>query len=535
MQYYIDGINGNDYNDGFTTATAWKTPKRANSVLLAPGDEILFKRGGTYVGSLIPKGSGTKDAPIVISAYGEGSRPILMPSPEDPITKDSVDTYFQEYWYVSTSNTPFKGVDQILLKNVEHYEIRDLELYDPNYDANCPVYTGGSGEYSDDSGNNYLPTGDMPNQRYRRGITIYAEDTGDLRGFVIDNVAIHGYRGTNSNRGKSAGGIIIQINTSPDMSKQVPTAIHDITVTNCELHHLGRSGINFTSPWCGRTHYSQVTDGDDWGDYGYPSSFETAGWLPCENIYFANNVIYDIDGDGIIIDNCKNVLVECNKVYRTHLRCRMAVGIFPWNSDNVVIQYNEVFDTSPEDHVGSRADSQGIEIDALCRDVIVQYNYLYNNFGGFLMNCNTDDLRGFRHTFRYNVSRYEGNGFGVIDWHKNCIGGEVYGNTVLINADSGYFFANKHASEGGPGCPKISVGHRFYDNTFIYDGGNMKLSDANGEWAGEKYQLRLDSIEWTSNKFINFPAELTHALLGGEDKGNVIANVGPAGPKHGGA
>ena len=372
VTYYIDDAGGSDNMSGLSPDTAWKTVQRANDVLLNPGDSILFKRGGKFIGSLIPKGSGTKESPIVISAYGEGARPVLMPHPEYPITKDSRDTYFMEYWYVSTSNTPYKGVDQILLKNVEHYEIRNLELYDPNYEENKPVYTGGQNEFSDDSGNNYLPTGDKPNQRYRRGITIYAEDTGDLRGFLIDNVAIHGYRGTNSNRGKSAGGIIIQVNTNPDKTKQVPTAIHNITVTNCELHHLGRSGINFTTPWCGRTHYSSVTEGDDWGPYGYPSSFDTAGWIPFENIRIANNVIHDIDGDGVIIDNCKNVMVEYNKVYRAHLSCRMAVGIFPWNSDNVIIQYNEVFDTSPDDgHFGNRADSQGIEIDALCRDVIV--------------------------------------------------------------------------------------------------------------------------------------------------------------------
>src|SRR5699024_2115837 len=89
--------------------------------------------------------------------------------------------------------------------NQEYWEVRDLELYDPTYEENEQTSV------------------------YRRGINISAEDAGDLNYFNFDNLEIHGFRGPNTNEGKSSGGIIMTVNTNlNDKSKRVPTAIHDI-------------------------------------------------------------------------------------------------------------------------------------------------------------------------------------------------------------------------------------------------------------------------------------------------------------------
>ncbi|MHC4572472.1 MAG: hypothetical protein ACYS0C_10415, partial [Planctomycetota bacterium] len=73
--YYVDSKKGNDNNDGNSQEKAWKSLDRVNSVIFAPGDNILFKAGTNYKGQLKPQGSGKDGSPIVINKYGKGSKP----------------------------------------------------------------------------------------------------------------------------------------------------------------------------------------------------------------------------------------------------------------------------------------------------------------------------------------------------------------------------------------------------------------------------------------------------------------------------
>lgn len=71
-------VSGNDSNNGSITAP-YKTVAKVNTIFntLNPGDSVLFKRGETFYGTLSISKSGTASQPIVIGAYGEGSKPIL--------------------------------------------------------------------------------------------------------------------------------------------------------------------------------------------------------------------------------------------------------------------------------------------------------------------------------------------------------------------------------------------------------------------------------------------------------------------------
>ena len=70
--YYVDPA-GNDSNNGQSTATAWQSISKVNTQTFLPGDQILFKAGGTWAGQLLPKGSGSSGSLIVIDMYGTGS------------------------------------------------------------------------------------------------------------------------------------------------------------------------------------------------------------------------------------------------------------------------------------------------------------------------------------------------------------------------------------------------------------------------------------------------------------------------------
>ncbi len=77
--YYVDDLRGRDEADGTSPDRAWATLDRVNHAELAPGDRVLFRRGGVWRGQLRPR-SGAPGAPIVYAAYGEGAKPRLLGS-----------------------------------------------------------------------------------------------------------------------------------------------------------------------------------------------------------------------------------------------------------------------------------------------------------------------------------------------------------------------------------------------------------------------------------------------------------------------
>ncbi|MBR1588654.1 MAG: right-handed parallel beta-helix repeat-containing protein, partial [Kiritimatiellae bacterium] len=85
--WHVDSAGGDDAADGTSPATAWRTLDRVNRATIAPGDRVLFRRGGLWRGTLRPA-SGAPGKPVVYSWYGTGPKPILQNSsdrsrPED--------------------------------------------------------------------------------------------------------------------------------------------------------------------------------------------------------------------------------------------------------------------------------------------------------------------------------------------------------------------------------------------------------------------------------------------------------------------
>src|SRR5688500_4480058 len=80
--YYFSSTSGNDSRTSTQAqnpSTPWKTLSKLNSFFssLQPGDFVLFKRGETFYGSITANKSGTATAPITISDYGTGNRPVI--------------------------------------------------------------------------------------------------------------------------------------------------------------------------------------------------------------------------------------------------------------------------------------------------------------------------------------------------------------------------------------------------------------------------------------------------------------------------
>lgn len=76
--YYVSSA-GHDDADGLSPQNAWHTLDRVNRADLRPGDEVLFRRGDTWRGSLHPR-SGSAAGVITYGAFGEGPLPALLGS-----------------------------------------------------------------------------------------------------------------------------------------------------------------------------------------------------------------------------------------------------------------------------------------------------------------------------------------------------------------------------------------------------------------------------------------------------------------------
>lgn len=73
--YYVSNSIGNDNNNGTSQATPWKTLSKVNSMMstYVGGDQILFRKGEEWYGTLTISKSGTSANRIVFGAYGSGA------------------------------------------------------------------------------------------------------------------------------------------------------------------------------------------------------------------------------------------------------------------------------------------------------------------------------------------------------------------------------------------------------------------------------------------------------------------------------
>lgn len=139
--WYINGNNGMDSNDGNSPETAWKTLSMVGNSRFGPGDRIFLKRGTRFDGSIVLKSSGSAEAPIVVASYGDGPRPVIDAS-------------------------GYRTGVHVL--NADYIEVRDLEI------------TGDGGRMVDGSP-----------ERERFGVLVSARNAGSVNHIAIRNLHIH--------------------------------------------------------------------------------------------------------------------------------------------------------------------------------------------------------------------------------------------------------------------------------------------------------------------------------------------------------
>jgi len=274
--------------------------------------------------------------------------------------------------------------EALLIENQDNVEVSNLEL----------TNTGASRE------------------TFRYGVRVRAWDYGVMHNIRLKNLFVHDVNGSLVKKDRGEGHGIVWENGG----QRVKSRFDGLLIESCRLARTDRNGI------CGFV--------------PYPSADRTNR---STNVVIRGNLLEDIGGDGIKVWGCKGALVEHNVLRGARQRCDdYAAGIWPWASDDTVIQFNEV------SGLKGTKDGEAFDSDAHTTNSIFQYNYSHDNDGGFLLVCCSNNNGT---VVRYNISQNDHTRlFHMADGNNNVA---IYNNVFYIgkNDDVQLFLWSGHDQE----------------------------------------------------------------------------------------
>jgi len=428
--YYVSS-KGNDENEGTSEEAAFATLDKINSIELKAGDQVLLERGSEFNDQYLHvKGSGTKEAPIIISCYGDESQPLPV------INTNGKGVWHQDYNLSSldSSSHVLRGdvSSCILLYDVEYIEISNIAM---------------TNEGHFEEGEEYNSADRMD----RTGVAGVAQNIGTVDHIVLRNLDISNIQGNVYNKHMCNGGIYMVCAQPEDPASGI-AKYDDVLIEGCNLNNVNRWGIavGYTCYW------------DKFKTAELPD--DTVRTYGSTNVVIRNNYLSDLGGDGITVMYCFRPLIERNvarefardmnkEIYKYPVSEKnggknrggmLAAGIWPWKCKTPLFQYNECYDAYPSQ------DSQAWDADS-GDNCIYQYNYSSNNAGGCVMFCLQQAVNT---VFRYNISQ---NDLGGVLNLSNNPNGEIYNNVF-------YMKENVPVNRMSGGKTQI------YNNIFYYAG-----------------------------------------------------------------
>lgn len=290
--------------------------------------------------------------------------------------------------------------DAVLLQNISWWTINGLELTN---------------------------TGTTRATTRRTGVHLLSNNGGIVSGIRLRNLYVHDVNGnlvkSNTNEGQ---GILFESATST-------SRFDDLLIENCHLVRTDRNGI------C---------------QYTSNSTRST-------KVVIRNNLLEDIGGDGIKTWGSDGALIEYNVIHGGRMRANdNAAGIWPFASDNTVIQFNEV------SGMKGIMDGMGYDADYQCRNSLFQYNYSHDNEGGFLLICAPGNSYSQNTVFRYNISVHDGiDSSRIFQLGGKATNTWIYNNTVYVAAGQNIPLISDNEWSGGNADSTY-----FYNNIFYVDG-----------------------------------------------------------------
>lgn len=460
--FYIDSIEGNDTNSGESETNAWKTLEQLRKNTLIAGDRVLLKRGSRFVG---------EDAALTFKGSGLEDAPILISS------------YGEGELPLLEAQGKIESV--IKLYNQEYITIENLEItnLDPNFSTSFEL----------NSNNN--------RSKILRGVHVIAEDYGVVHDIVLRNMYLHDINGNLNS--KWNGGIFFDV-----YGTTVPTKYDGILIENNYLERVDRSGIKLV--------------GSTWANQNLKNNKNIPlNWYPSTNVVVRGNRIEKAGGDSITVRDTDGALIEYNiSADARYQDTGYNAGIWPFQASNTVIQYNESFRTH------GVQDGQGLDLDHVSNNSVMQYNYSHDNEGGFMLIMNWYEQTS--PTVRYNISQNDKDKIFELA-RGGAQGTAIYNNTIFsdskLTGRAGVI--DMPSTSGGTGVKDIFL----FNNIFYFTDGEKMFVEASD--AG-KYK---DSIHFYNNAYVGVevpddPKAITEGITlkgvgtGPTENKSMIANAG---------
>ena len=464
--YYVDSKGGNDSNDGTSESKAFKTLEKVNGLNLEPGDTVLLKKGSVFEDQALKftkEDSGTAEAPVKISTYGEGEKP-------------KINTNGHGQWELNYGNRldnvnhKWKGTvsSSILIEDTEYLEIEGLELTNDRKSAT-----------DTEQGKAYNDAYAMD----RTGVAGVAKDNGTVDHIVLNDLYIHDVTGNVYNKHMTNGGIYFIVAKPTNEGETGIARYNDVQIRNCSLNKVNRWGIavGYTYQW-GQFETGELPDA-------------TMAKYGSSNVVIENNYLNHVGGDAITTMYLDRPLIQYNvsenaaeqinttdyaqqqprldangkEIGKQDVGAgRVAAGIWPWKCKNAIFQYNECFKTLN----AASGNGDGQPWDADYGDgTNYQYNYSHGNTASTIMFCGGNSVNN---TFRYNISQNED--MGPLDPAGNSGNCQVYNNTFYIKDGLNTIWHRSHGN-GGP----VDM-----ENNIFYFAGNTQATVNNWNPNGNK-------------------------------------------------
>ena len=369
--YYVSSMDGNDKNDG-SVDRPFRTLHAVNRLALRPGDKVLLKRGSVFTGQYLHITSrGSADAPIRISAYGEGEMPL--------IETEGQGIWYQDYGTELDSPTHvYQGYvsSAVLLYDAEYIWIHDIEITNSAENIIGETYSA-------------------PYKMNRTGVAVTARDKGVRSGIHLQNLYVHDVNGNVYDKHMNNGGIYMTALKPANEDMTGAARFCDVIVEGCFVYRTSRWGIAVGYTYAHDKFQGAILDEKAFLKYGH------------EHVVIRNNYVKGAGGDGITAMYALRPLVEHNMTdciaqeINDRIYCcpknragKVAAAIWPWKCKDALFRYNEAADT--------RLNQDGMAYDADSGDgTTYEYNYSRQNEGGCVMFCLDEAIHN---TFSHNVS-----------------------------------------------------------------------------------------------------------------------------------
>jgi len=128
---YFISAEGDDANEGKSEADAWKTIEKINSFDFSPGNQILFRGGDEFEGTILlsAEDSGNEDSRLLISSYGNG-KAVIQGGAKQGIRADSCAFLTVEKLDLSGQGRKSGNVtDGLLALRCKGINVLDVEAY----------------------------------------------------------------------------------------------------------------------------------------------------------------------------------------------------------------------------------------------------------------------------------------------------------------------------------------------------------------------------------------------------------------------